>query len=436
MKNTVEIPNHKGQALKLGYFFSGLIGLLFAFCLAIFVCVHTINLNGDVSIYDVTVKEINSSNSELVTIKHGKFNLNPVKDRTEWESYVGKDVTIIAPAKQFSGTTWVIGLVDNGNIVIDYNEVIAERRAGNLGALIAFAVISGGLLIASAILYVLYRKSKKTEEISVDDFVWRTSANSQPMTPQRKLFAVWVILFVLIIIIPIVILGSLSEKNESNVLNITLAVLAPTLIVLGCVLLILSALKFLPKSEIKYYAKNYPFNFDDISHMQYNRALKAQMQQQLKAERLQNPDRFYDGGNGFNAVFTNEGLNLREEDFEADFERETLGVFEEFDDTAVANRPYETTISYDELNFIAIPKYRKYDHVFGIVIKSRLDETKIDIEKIQYDVHFLLDTNLLNSIRKFNVKVQDLDYLLENVEKLMKENCPKSKDNFPMNNML
>lgn len=436
MINTVEVPNKRRQKVKPGLICGIALGLVFAIILSIFICVHVMDLNGKLYAHNVTIKKVSDQETSLITENDKLFSLDKLDNSgISWKDYIGKDVILIVTAQQFGSIPYVLGLIDNGKTIIDYNITLSRERAENIIFIVSLALLMSLSFACSGYIFRFIRKTKKTEIVSVDDYAWRTCAHKQPMTPKRKTYSKCILVFIFLILFATGIVQRVSENHPIE---------SETVIVwglfIGAVLFItlfstLSVIKVFPKDEIKFYSYNFPFNFDDVSHLPLKKNEKAQLQHQLRANRANNPDGFFDYGNGFKTVFTSEGLYLHEEDFIADMEKRTQGVFEDFDNEEIANRALDTLIPYSELNLIALPKYRKYDHMFGVVIKSRLDETKINTQSIQYDIHYVLDSNLLRTLKKFNVKVQDLEYILNNKEKLMRINCPKSKDNFLIENV-
>ena len=83
---------------------------------------------------------------------------------------------------------------------------------------------------------------------------------------------------------------------------------------------------------------------------------------------------------------------------------------------------------HDELNFEAVPYFRKRDRSMFIVIKSRLTnvDSLPDTLDMTNDLHIILDTNLLATLRHFAVPVENLDFLLENKAQLIEEHCKHS----------
>lgn len=428
MNNTTEINNFERQNLKATSFVLAFIAIIFLLPVFIISMVITKNCNGEVRVVEVTVNSVtlDDDTNKLIDENGTKYNIGSLSDEIDWESYVGKTVTIITPFEQFSGDPWILGLVDDGNIVIDYNKTLTDRRTENTIIVIVFACISGALFIASAVFYMIFRKKPKTKTANIDDCIWEVFASNLPKSPKRKTLVIPSIVMVVALLLLAVVMSAIGDKVSETV-NIVVASIMGGIIFVSLATMFWMSYFYLPKDEIKFYKKNYPFNSDDISHQPMKKSIKQEMMAKLKAERLARPDDFFDMGNGLNAIFTNEGLILRAEDFDNELEVETQGVFDEFDNPDARSILFEYVLPYEKLNFVAIPKYRKHANMFGVIIKSRLDGAESYPNEISIDIHFLLDSNLLTTLRKFNIEVEGLDYILNNVEKLMKENCPKAK---------
>lgn len=59
-----------------------------------------------------------------------------------------------------------------------------------------------------------------------------------------------------------------------------------------------------------------------------------------------------------------------------------------------------------------------------IIVKSRLAKTDLP-EEFTNDLHIALDVHVLETIKAFNVPVENLQFILDNKKPLMLENCRK-----------
>lgn len=429
MKNTTEIPYVKSGNLKITSIILTVIAIVFSIVVIIISLVITKNLSGEVHVVEVSVKEIthNDDTHKLVADDGQEYMISSLNDKIEWDSYVGKTVTLVIPFEQFSGDPWILGLVDGEETVIDYNETIAERKSENTIVVSVFSAVIGLLLIGAVVCYLFYRKTPKTRAQSIDDCVWQVFASNLPKSPKRNKFGVIILVWAVIILAFCILMAFFGDKIESDFYGGLIAGGFCSFFALGLFLELFLAFYVLPKDEIRFYKENYPFNADDVSHCITKKTLRKFLNEKNKAERIAHPDNFPDYGNGLATTFQENGLYLYYEEYDNEMETQTSGVFEEYDDANATNKIFEYTIPYEKLHLVAIPKYRKYANMFGIIIKSRLDENESYPEDIQFDIHFLLDSNLLTTLKKFNVEVEGLDYLLNNVDKLMQENCKKAK---------
>lgn len=428
MKNTVEIPNQKKERYKS--FAACVCIIFFSVCIlvGIFTAIYLVNFNGKTDTLTVEIKKVGSGGkTDKVYASTGEeYSLGFVSKKLDWISYEGKTLKFVVPQDQFSGKPWVFGVIDGDETLIDYNEVMASKKADYRTMLLVFSAIA--FVALAGFVFFVFKQSKmpKTEIVSDDDLVWNCFANCLPKSPKRKKFEISFTIFIVLMLFVFCPLSLISDKNVSEALKIVLWSVIGALFVGGIVLFSILSLKFFPKDEIKFYSKYYPFDGDNISHLTMKKSLKKQKQWELYEKRRRNPHGFEEHGNGFLTTFTEKGLLLHSE--ELSFEAETSGVFENLDDSNAPKIVYQDIIPYEQLNFIAIPKYRKTNNMFGIIIKSRLDEDVHCPLEIEYNLSFVFDSNLMKSLKTFNVKVENLDYILANVEKLMNENCPKSKN--------
>lgn len=429
MNNTTQVPNQKVRNLKYGAIILTFIGILYVFVVLMMSLTLTKNLNGEVISLEVTVKEILSENDtpRLVDSKNNEYMISGLKGKLEWESLVGRTITLIIPADQFSGDPWILGVLDGDDELINFEETIKERRADNTLVVAIFGTLTGLFFVGAVICFAIYRNKPKMKTQTIDECVWEVFGANLPKSPMRKKMIIPTVVWAIVSIVLVFLCIYFDDTMESETVGMALGLTASASLILGIVCMLVFTFVFLPKEEIKFFKEKYPFNMDDVSHQQMKKSLKEEINQRNKEEREKHPDDFFEFGNGFTATFKEDGLFLFETDFEGELETSTQGVFDEYDDPNAVNMIFQYTIPYEKLNFIAIPKYRKYVNMFGIIIKSRLDGSESYPVELHFDVHFLLDLNLLTTLRKFNVEVENLDNLLKNIEKLMKENCKKAK---------
>lgn len=432
MNNTTEIINPNRRKFLAASAIFVVMVVIFSIVVAIISMVLTKNLNGEVEKVTVTVKEvnINDDGAKLIAENGVEYWISSLSDKLEWESFVGKTIVLVIPQEQFSGDSWILGVIDGESALIDFRETIAERKNENIIVVSVFSGIVFVSLVISIVCGVIANKKPKTTLQSIDESVWQVFGSNLPKSPSRQKFGVISLVF-FVLFIALAGFLAFSESIESKAYVIASVVLFFTVLISFCVYASIGTFYYLPKDEIKFYKKNYPFDSDDVSHLPIRKALKNRLSEQLKNSRLANPDLFDDLGNGLDARFTESGLFLSYPEEETDFD--ATGVFDEFDSPNEGNFEFQYTIPYEKLNFVAIPKYRKYVNMFGVIVKSRLDGNEEYPNEIRFDIHFLLDKNLLNSLRKFGVEVEGLDGILNNIEKLMKENCKKAKSGFQKN---
>lgn len=427
MNNRVILANPKKQKLI------GAAVICLIFCVMFIIAAWTIadigkkNLNGITSTVTGVVEKIYDEEGVLVAVIDGKeYTTSIIENYYESEdtsfadyvnSLVGKTVRVVTPQQHVGDVRpWVVGLYCDGETLFDEEEIIPQQKAENkvtLNVMIAICAVCAAAFIALVIAVI---NTQPTKEFALTQKYCDFSLERLPSLPAFKNSGWTVIpLFVTLLCCAIAwILMGVYDAPDSVWIIVTVATLVLYAAVIA--LMIIVRRKYVKKSR-KFYAENFPFDLTDISHLSIRKDIKEELQQELVEERRRFPHRHGDGGNGYDVEFTAEGLVLREPNFDEP---------SAFDEMQPENPPI-MTLKYDELNLKAVAFYYPAERPMAIVIKSRLERKDYFPEEFENDLHFFADVHLLNSIRTFGVKVENLDYLLENKEKLMAENCPKSK---------
>ena len=432
MYNKVLVPNPRYNRLKMSAGLLMLFALLYVAVLIVGALLGTRNFNGDVT--EITGKvtfvgeESDTTIVELDGDKH--YTAGPIETKTDdWSALTDKNVTLYIPARQLKSTyPWIIGIKTEEGTIVDYQTVLEEKRAENRTMMIIVGVLTGVFVLASAAIYAWQKKTPPTTEKELAAAYCEYSASRQPSSPAyRKAPYITLAYFVLFLICASVMIIS-EELIADRTISVILDVCTGALLAIATIIYIVLFAVWLPKKEREYYAANFPFDFTDISHVAMRKKIKRQLQEELKAEREAFPHRYGDGGNGYLCDFTEEGVSLSVEyPDETEFAPSAEEVFGEGGDAPVTNH-HLCDLSYEELNFEAVPYYRKRDRSLFIVIKSRLQSADKFPETMDIvnDIHILLDSNLLATLRRFNVNADNLDYLLNNKKALIEENCRRS----------
>lgn len=334
-----------------------------------------------------------------------------------WEHLNGKTITLIIPQNQHdSANKWVLGIKADDKVIVDFNEVTQSKLHKSNIVCIVFGVLVGVLVLTSGIIYYFQKKTAPTVEHDIGNAYFEYMFARQPAGPHYRKMRIATIAFVIAFALGSVALALVetlvADKTITIVVEITLAALLASFFAIYLIL----QLFWLPQKEKEYYSNHFPFDLDDISHVFLRKKIKKELQAELRAEREQYPDRFFDGGNELIADFCTDGVSLASADSTAPSAQEVFG-----EGGDVPTDGYVCTLSYDLLNFEAVPYYRPFDRPMTVIIKSRLNAE--EATELKNDVYILFDINLLKTLRKYNVPVENLDFILENKLRLMKENC-------------
>ncbi len=432
MYNKVLVTNPLYNKLKIVSTIVLLIAVIFTIPMIVVGMVNSRNLNGEVVEVSGTVSFVGETDNEyfIITLDdQDSYCVNPIEDRLDdWGSLQGKEITLVLPSIQLASEyRWILGVKQSDKILVDYNQTLTDKKADNRIILIVFGVLIGVFVLTSGGLYAWQKKTQPLVEQELASSYCEYSALRQPCCKAYRMQPFMTVGYVFLVVALSVALLLVNQFAANDVAARVIAVISLVLVTVATALLLAANYVILPKAERRYYAEYYPFDFTDVSHAAIRKKLKLQLQQELKAERKAFPHRYGDGGNGYLCDFTEKGLSLSwEQDGETEFAPSAKEVFGEGGDNPVTNH-HLYDLTYDELDFEAVPYYRKKDRPLFIVIKSRIQhpEQLPDTLEMHNDIHIILDSNLLATLRAFDVKVENLDYLLENKEKLMNENCKK-----------
>lgn len=447
-RNHIVCANPIKRKLKVFCVTAFILTILFAVVLIVFQLQYTHNFDGQTRTVNIVVSDAKTDEGICnITDADGNrylVNLNIVQcaEEIDFETLVGANVTFIVPQNPFgTGNTLVLGMEIDGKTVIDYHTTLQLQQldyAKMKTALIVMTSIAGGLSLA-LLIWTISTPAAKVYELT-DKFA-EYCALRQPSCPQRRASSAWMIIAAIVFFIIACVGIALSGKlNREWILDVVFGL---DVILLTATLIII---KFaVAHTELKFYRQHYPFDYTDISHLNLRKNIKEQLQQEINAQYLRNPHRYGDGGNGFAVEFTAEGINLYAAQDNMD-ETATPAAEDVFDmdiagddarqSAENANKPL-CSINYDKCNWLAQAHYRVFDHSFAIVIHTRLPQEEFDIPpaRIANDINIPVDTNLLNTLQTFDVQVENLQYLLDNKDRLMQQNCKlsalrkKEKDN-------
>ena len=395
----------------------------------------------DGSIAIVTLNDGNNTKEYNAVWNHDKYTL-------DWDAYVGKTVTLVICERTFaSGNSWALGLKTDDGTNIDYEKVLQEKRAGNKEMLIVSWVVFAIIGVTACGIFIWRTNVNPVIERPLAEQYAEYLTPRQPTCPERKKLLIALGVWALLMIVFIILLICFSPEGDDEPLGAAAIVfLTLTLVTMvgGMVALPVISKTVIFRKEINFYAEKLPFDFTDISFAPMRKKVKIQLQKEIIESRAKYPHIHSDGGNGYDVEFTPAGINLYTNyDFDggrisADSDCKVMAqdITEVFPDMPKeTNEPspavYDTSknlpelsLTYDELNFEAVAHYRRNDHPMMIIVKSRLAKTDLP-EEFTNDLHIALDVHVLETIKAFNVPVENLQFILDNKKPLMLENCRK-----------
>ncbi len=437
MYNKVVSENPLRKVLKL-------IIILLVFLIAIFIAgLILMNIeknntyNGQTAELNGIVKNVvTEDDTTFITLQNSnrRYNVTDVAEKADWNSLKGKNVTIFIPQNQSDAKMpLLLGISVDGKVIVDTQETLNFLRQDIENSITPLTIVLWIFAVNACALIIWRINSPRLKEYPLAQKFTDFYAPRQPLCPERrweKIFIyVWSAILVAIIA-AMTIINSIEEQSDTVNL-IFLGIFAAVGIVGFVGMLVLSHV-FL-KKEIAFYAEHFPFDFNDVSHIRFLRKTdKEKIQQELKKRTEEYPHRYADGGNGYLVEFTETGIDLFPPDIDDYPNDETAGelpqnVFDELADSEQTAQQDSKTqpilqLTYSELNFEAVPIYKKRRPLF-IVVKSRLQPDEKYPEELVNDIHFILDINLLATLRTFDVHVENLQNILDNKLTLMQENC-------------
>lgn len=406
----------------------------FAINLLVLRAISAKNYSGHVNEVLGVVEEVNHDEDDdgvSIVVNGTRYNANTVARFTEnlrLDELLNQTVTLYTTQTQVGNTPWVLGIKQGDELLADYESVIAAGKEENKEVMTVFGICAGISFVAACGVYVWRLRVPATAEYDLAQKYSEYSFARQPNCPEYKWLWKYILIYLSYTLIYAIVTALVGSVVKNTATQIAVSVSLSVVFVVGTVG-VFAVLNWVVKKEREFYVKNFPFDFTDVSHVFMRKKFKEQLQAELNAEHAEHPHRYGDGGNGYTVEFSDTGLKFYLYD-EYDEEPSAESVFGEQEGAT----KYLCTVDYATLNFEALPFYRKKDHPLTVVIKSRLndwdlpDELKPSstVERIN-DVHIVLDSNLLASLRQFDVSVENLQYILDNKEQLIQENCSRRK---------
>lgn len=449
MNNTVLVESKLRRILKLAC------TLLCVFCLcsiAVLVCVTMIgnkNLSGQVKEVTGTLDKVYETDSNVLTLNDGnEYNVVWSSDiGVDMNNYKGKTITLVVTQETFANANaWVLGLVVDGKTIVDYHDTLNYQTESNNEMKTVVVIITAVLCAVTCGVFIWRFNVKPAVERPLYREYSEFLTYRQPVCRERKLLIVYCCVYIGLLV-ALLIAGIIADPDSETYAEMTNAarVIMWMFVAIGVTGMagLFVFMRWILHREIDFYADNLPFDFSDIPAATLNKKVREELQEKLRKERMENPDLYADGGNGYDILFGEDGVTLKEpydyEDPQVNFDvvPDVNDVFgngatllvsktnngEGNIDSVVDKNALRFT--YKEMNFEAVAHFRKTRQPMMIIIKSRLNRTTDFPEEFVNDIHIALDINLLKTLQKYHVEVENLDYLLANKKQLMLENCLK-----------
>lgn len=448
MNNTVLVESKIRQKLKLACALMCVFCLFFIAFVVVTVMIDRQNLNGLTNEVTGTLTEVHIDDTNTLSIdgdKHYNVVWNVEESDVNLEDYLNKTVTLTVTRDTFaSSNPWVLGLALEGQTVVDYHTTLEAKTAENNELKTAFIAVTAVLCVATCGLFIWRFNVRPLVERELYGEFAEFLSLRQPVCKQRKVFAIYLGTYCAVLIALLITAVVLDPQADTipELMPAAKAVLW-TLLAVGIAggigLFVLK--QWVTFKEIDFYAESLPFDFSDISHAPLRKKVKAELQKEILKDREEHPHTYADGGNGYDVTFGEEGLTLTVPfddeivferhydptptmpDAEAVFGNDTPSSNAEASDTAASKKERTMLLSYEQLNFEALAHFRKGSRPMMIIVKSRLNRTDDFPEEFVNDIHIALDLNLMNTLKTFNVEVENLTELLNNSKQLMLENC-------------
>ncbi|MCH5157105.1 MAG: hypothetical protein J1G02_04430 [Clostridiales bacterium] len=386
--------------------------------------IQEVNYHDDDNGVDIVVNGT-KYNANRLAAYNGDLNLDELKNQT---------VTLYITKTQVGKISWVLGLMQGDQVLADYKQVIEQGRDENRNTMIVFGVCAGVCLAAACGVYVWRMRISPTKEYDLAQKYAEYNLARQPSCPEYRIFFMCLLIYTIVVIACMTTIGIVCDSVDNETIPVAIGVSLGGIALLCTIGMLIIIPLWIFKKEREFYVSNFPFDFSDVSKIPMRKKFKEQLQAELNTERELHPHRYGDGGNGYTVEFSETGLKIY--DFDALYNDETPNTEEVFgvQDTERDERRLLCVMDYQTLNFEALPFYRKTNKPMAVVIKSRLNESdlpdalkpKSENENAN-DIHIIFDSNLLATLRHFNVPVENLDYILDNKEQLIAENCAGRK---------
>ena len=353
------------------------------------------------------------------------------------ENLTGKLITFYIPQHPSSANNvWILGLKVDKDIAIDYTTLIPKLQQTNKTTTTTFVVCAVVFAVVACVLIIAYTRQSRQKTYVLSEKFAEFFANQQPTYANKNktmpvILIVEGIVFLLSILACTICENFVSEK-VSDIMYTVSGIYILAVIASAIVMYVL-----LRNKTRQMYKDNYPFDSTDfcLLPLTLNKKMKKEFIEHMKAFRATNPDLYSDGGNYYDLLFTDHGVEVysideeyESENFDQDDEQpffDNKNSDEEYHSQNVTyGRTPELTLTYDQLNFEALPYFNVANKPIVVVIKSRLDPNTVSLpDDFQNDIHLHLDGDLLNTLATYDVRVERLEQILGDLPTLLDKNA-------------
>lgn len=456
MNNTIEYPSQKRTNVTTAIVLLVIFVAIFIGSTMLISRIGNTTLDGDVAEVTGELVKFETKDQDedpYITLRvndvAGKYNPNPLRNALEdklgahdkadkyLEELVGKTITLYIPQHPSStNNVWVLGLVVDGETIVDYNTLIPSLQENNQKLVTIFVVCAAVTAIAACVLIILRTRMKPTTTYVLSEKFAEFFGNQQPTYgTEHKGWAKLILAESVVLLAYLVVCIVLSFFVSEATSDIIFAVLAGLMFVEVVTIVVIAIVT--QKKTREMYKDGYPFDSTDFCLLPVGKKMRKQIIESMKAFRAMNPDLYADGGNTYDILFTDHGVEAYrfedEEDDEVNFDENNVEPFADekgmTEEKPVAKnvtegRTPDVTLDYDQLNFEALPYYNVSMKPIVVVVKSRIDTTAVNLpSEFKNDIHLHLDINLLSTLAKYDVRVQGLDKILGDLPTLLTQNA-------------
>lgn len=347
------------------------------------------------------------------------------------ENLAGKLITFYIPQHPSStNNVWILGLKVDEDIAIDYTTLIPKLQQTNKTTTTALVVCAVVFAVVACALIIAYTRQSPQKTYVLSEKFAEFLANQQPTYANKNktmpvILIVEGVVFLLSVLACVICENFVSEKVSDIMYTVSgiymLAVVASAIVMYV----------ILKNKTRQMYKDNYPFDSTDFCLLPVGKKMKKEFIEHMKAFRATNPDLYTDGGNLYDLLFTDHGVEVysideenESEDFDQDDEQPFFDNKNSDEEYHAKNITYgrtpELTLTYDQLNFEALPYFNVANKPIVVVIKSRLDPNTVSLpDDFQNDIHLHLDGDLLSTLSTYNVRVERLELILGDLPTLL-----------------